>query len=116
VIVCLQSARYGPQEAFLKLEWKLGLAVPSLAFSFILLAQDQSAGETIYRNKCGGCHSLSGEKRAGAALKSSKMSESEMAGLLRRGKAGMKTPHGKGMSGLNDEQVKEVVHYLKSIK
>ncbi len=100
----------------MKLGWKLGLAVLSLAFSFILLAEDQSAGETIYRNKCSGCHSLSGEKKAGAALKSSKMSESEMGLLLSKGNAGRKPPHGKGMSGLNDEQIKEVVHYLKSIK
>jgi mono/diheme cytochrome c family protein len=99
-----------------KLGWKLGLAVVSLAFSLILLAQDQSAGEMIYRNKCSGCHSLSGEKKAGAALKSSKMSESEMVLLLSKGKAGKKPPHGKGMSSLNDGQIKEVVHYLKSIK
>jgi mono/diheme cytochrome c family protein len=94
----------------------MGLAVLCLAFSFTLFAQDQNAGERLYKNKCGGCHSLSGEKKAGAALRSSKMSESEMVSLLSKGKAGKKPPHGKGMSGLNDEQVKEVVHYLKSLK
>jgi mono/diheme cytochrome c family protein len=99
-----------------KLGWKLGLAVLTLAFSFILLAQDQSAGEAIYRNKCGGCHSLSGEKKAGAALKSSKMSESEMGLLLSKGRAGKKPPHGKGMSSLNDEQAKAVAQYIKSLK
>jgi mono/diheme cytochrome c family protein len=99
-----------------RLGWKLGLAVLSLAFPFTLLAQDQSAGEAIYRNKCSGCHSLSGEKKAGAALKSSKMSESEMGLLLSKGKAGKKPPHGKGMSGLNDEQVKAVAQYIKSLK
>ena len=97
--------------------WKLGLAVLSLTLSSsILLAQEQSAGEAVYKNKCAGCHSLSGEKKAGAALKSSKMSESEMTLLLSKGKAGMRAPHGKGMSSLNAEQVKAVAQYIKSLK
>jgi cytochrome c1 len=44
------------------------------------------------------------------------MSESEMGLLLSKGKAGKKPPHGKGMSGLNDEQVKAVAQYIKSLK
>jgi mono/diheme cytochrome c family protein len=36
--------------------------------------------------------------------------------MLSKGKEGKKAPHSKPLSSLNDEQIKAVAHYVKSLK
>lgn len=96
--------------------WKLTVVAVSLVFSAVLIAQEQSAGEVVYKSKCAGCHSVAGEKKAGAALKGSKMSEEDIVRMLSKGIAAKRAPHTRAMSSLKDDQVTAVAHYVKNLK
>lgn len=94
-----------------------GLLIVSLAFSTASMAQDQAGGgETVYKSKCAACHGPTGEGKVGPALKGTQLSEDDIVALLSKGTAGKKAPHAKPMSGLTDEQIKAVAHYIKSMK
>ncbi|HEX4946535.1 MAG TPA: cytochrome c [Blastocatellia bacterium] len=76
---------------------------------------------TIYKTKCASCHGLdgSGNTAAGKKLKVrdlrsaevKKMSEPQMHDIIAKGKG--KMPAGKG---LNDDQVKQLVTHVRSMK
>jgi mono/diheme cytochrome c family protein len=94
-----------------------GLLILSLAFSTALMAQDQAGdAASVYKSKCAACHGPTGEGKVGPALKGTQLSEDEIVGLLSKGAAGKKAPHTKPISGLTDEQIKAVAHYIKSMK
>lgn len=96
---------------------KGSLLVLSLAFSTAVFAQDQAgAGETLYKSKCAMCHGPAGEGKSGPALKGTQLSEDDVVLMVAKGKEGKKAPHTKPVSGLTDEQVKAVAHYVKSLK
>jgi ubiquinol-cytochrome c reductase cytochrome c subunit len=88
-----------------------------LAFSTVLMAQDQAGGgATVYKSKCAACHGAAGEGKVGPALKTTQLSEDDIVALLSKGTAGKKAPHAKPISGLTDEQIKALAHYIKSMK
>jgi mono/diheme cytochrome c family protein len=73
-------------------------------------------GAQIYKTKCAGCHGPNGEGKVGPNLKTTKLGEDDIAMLLSKGDEGKKAPHKKAMSGLSDEDIKAVAHYVKSLK
>jgi len=95
-----------------------GLLTLAIASSTALMAQDQGqgAGESVYKSKCAGCHGATGEGKVGPALKGTKLSEDDLILVLSKGKEGKKAPHSKPISGLTDEQIKSVAHYVASLK
>ncbi len=96
---------------------KSGLLVLALAFSTAMFAQDKpGGGETVYKGKCAGCHGPAGEGKMGPALKGTSLSEDDIVLVLSKGKEGKKAPHTKPISGLTDDQIKSVAHYIKSLK
>ncbi len=96
--------------------WNLSLVAVSLVLSAVLIAQEQSAGEAVYKTKCAGCHSVTGEKKAGAALKGSKMSEEDIVLMLSKGNAAKRAPHTRPMSSLKADQITAVAHFVKNLK
>jgi len=97
---------------------KTGLLVLSLSLAPALFAQDSGAGagETTYKSKCAGCHGQGGEGKMGPKLQGTQLSEDDIVLTLSKGKEGKKAPHSKPMSGLSDEQIKSIAHYVKSLK
>ncbi len=93
-----------------------GLLVVALACSTALFAQDQGTGESVYKSKCSGCHGPNAEGKIGPNLKKTTLSEDDILLMLGKGKEGKKAPHSKPLSGLNDDQIKAVAHYVKSLK
>ena len=73
-------------------------------------------GAQIYKAKCAGCHGPNGEGKVGPNLKTTKLGEDDIVMLLSKGDEGKKAPHKKAMSGLSEEDIKAVVHYVKSLK
>lgn len=54
--------------------------------------------------------------RLGPSLKTTKLSEDDIVLLLSKGNDARKMPHKKPISGLTDDQIKAVAHYIKSLK
>ena len=73
-------------------------------------------GAQIYKAKCAGCHGPNGEGKVGPNLKTTKLGEDDIVILLSKGEESKKAPHKKAMSGLSDEDIKAVAHYVKSLK
>jgi len=91
-----------------------------LLFSASAFAADQK-GQDLYKTKCQGCHGADGKasaigKKLGAKDFSdpevAKMSESEMVKVTTEGKNKMPAYKGK----LTDDQIKELVKYIREMK
>ena len=98
---------------------KAGLLVLSLTVSPALFAQQaggDGAGESPYKSKCAGCHGQNGEGKMGPKLQGTALSEDDVVLTLSNGKEGKKAPHAKPISGLTDDQIKAIAHYVKSLK
>jgi len=76
----------------------------------------QDAGADVFKTKCAVCHGADGGGKIGPNLKTTKLGEDDIVMLLSKGEDARKMPHKKPISGLNDEQIKAVAHYVKSLK
>lgn len=90
------------------------LAIALVTFSRVGWAQDD--GQATFKAKCAACHGPNGEGKIGPALKDTKVSQDDIILMLGKGVEGKKAPHKKPIAGLNDEQIKAVAHYVKSLK
>jgi mono/diheme cytochrome c family protein len=79
-------------------------------------SQEAGQGETVYKQKCAMCHGAAGEGKVGPKLQATRVAEDDIVLMLSKGKEGKKAPHSKTITGLNDEQIKAVAHYVKSLK
>jgi len=97
----------------------LPLAVSLLAFSLPVWAQGE--GAAFFKSKCAGCHSPdgSGSGPAGKAMhlrdlgsaEVQKQSDAELTAIIANGKGTMPGYKGK----LTDEQIKQVVSFIRSL-
>ena len=90
----------------------------SLGLTLLLLSSLAFAadGEAIFKTKCAGCHGPNGEGKVGPSLKTTKLGDDDIVMLLSKGEEKRKAPHKKAISGLSEEDVKAVAHYVKSLK
>ncbi len=88
----------------------------TLSFSYLGFAQAAGEGETVYKQKCAMCHGANAEGKVGPNLKTTTVGEDDIILMLSKGKQAKKAPHSKPLSGLSDDQVKAVAHYVKSLK
>jgi cytochrome c553 len=75
-------------------------------------------GAALYKTRCANCHGAKGEGKPAMkspALKGNAMSADEMQKLLIEGASGKKAPHAKAISGLNADQAKAIVDFLKTL-
>jgi mono/diheme cytochrome c family protein len=92
--------------------------VALLAFASTL-AWSAEDGAALFKAKCAGCHGAAGEGKPAMkapALKGTKLSESDISGLLTKGAADKKMPHSKAVPGLTADQATAVAGYVKSLK
>ena len=89
--------------------------VALLAFASTL-AWSAEDGAAIFKAKCAMCHGPACEGKMGPALKGTKLSASDISGLLTNGAAGKKAPHGKPVAGLTADQATAVAGHVKSLK
>jgi mono/diheme cytochrome c family protein len=89
------------------------VAVLAIASTLAWSAED---GAAIYKAKCAMCHGAGGEGKVGPALKGTKLSASDISGLLTAGAAGKKAPHSKPVGGLTADQATAVAGYVKTLK
>ncbi len=89
------------------------LGMTLLLLSSMAFAAD---GAQIYKTKCAGCHGPNGEGKVGPSLKTTKLGDDDIVMLLSKGDEKRKAPHKKAISGLSDEDIKAVAHYVKSLK
>jgi mono/diheme cytochrome c family protein len=82
----------------------------------VVVSAAQDAGADIFKSKCAVCHGADGGGKIGPNLKTTKLGEDDIVMLLSKGEDSRKMPHKKPISGLTDEQVKAVAHYVKSLK
>ncbi len=73
-------------------------------------------GAQVFKSKCAGCHGANAEGKVGPNLKTTKLGEDDIVLLLGKGEEKRKAPHKKAFSGLSDEEIKAVAHYVKSLK
>jgi cytochrome c len=76
-------------------------------------------GAALYKTKCAGCHGATGEGKPAMkapALKGTNLDANQVVDRLTKGQSGSKTPHSKGMAGLNGEQAKAIAEYIKTLK
>ena len=76
-------------------------------------------GADLYKKKCAGCHGASGEGKPGMkapALKGTSFDVDKIVAHLTKGEPESKPPHNKGISGLTDDQAKDIATYVKSLK
>jgi mono/diheme cytochrome c family protein len=92
--------------------------VKSLGITLLLLSSLAFAadGASIFKTKCAGCHGPNGEGKVGPSLKATKLGEDDIVMLLSKGEEKRKAPHKKSISGLSEEDVKAVAHYVKSLQ
>ncbi len=76
----------------------------------------QDEGEKVFKSKCAVCHGPNAEGKIGPNLRTAKVSEDDIILMLSKGMENKKAPHKKPISGLNDDQIKAVAHYIKSLK
>lgn len=90
----------------------------SLSFTLLLLSSFAFAadGQATFKAKCAGCHGPNGEGKVGPSLKATKLGEDDIVLLLGKGDEKRKAPHKKAISGLSEEDVKAVAHYVKSLQ
>jgi cytochrome c len=101
----------------MKRKFVVSLAAMLLVASLPSWAADD--GAALYKTKCSGCHGASGEGKPAIkapALKGTKLEANQIAEHIAKGEAGSKPPHNKGIAGLNDEQVKAIADYVKTLK
>ncbi len=94
---------------------KFGLLALTVAFSATMFAQGQD-GQAVFKSKCAMCHGQNAEGKIGPKLVGTKLGDDDIVLMLSKGKEGKKAPHNKPLNGLNDEQIKAVAHYVKSLK
>jgi len=82
----------------------------------VAVSAAQDAGADVFKSKCAVCHGADGGGKIGPNLKITKLSEDDIVALLSKGNDARKMPHKKPISGLTDDQVKDVAHYVKSLK
>lgn len=82
----------------------------------VSLSWAQDAGADVFKSKCAVCHGANAEGKIGPNLKTSKLGEDDIVLMLSKGNESKKAPHKKPISSLNDDQIKAVVHYVKSLK
>ena len=75
-------------------------------------------GAALYKTKCAGCHGASGEGKPAMkapALKGS-LGADQVVERITKGVSGVKAPHNKGISGLDDEKAKAIAEFIKTLK
>ena len=101
----------------MKCKFVVNLAAILLIASAASWAADD--GAALYKAKCAGCHGANGEGKPAIkapALKGTKLEASQIVEHITKGESGSKPPHNKGISGLNDEQAKAILEYVKTLK
>jgi mono/diheme cytochrome c family protein len=100
---------------------KKSMIVSAIACAFLVAgnASGQAAdGAALYKKRCAQCHGANGEGRPAMnapALKGDTMSAEDMQQLLTQGASGKKAPHSRAISGLNADQAKAIVDYVKTL-
>ena len=82
----------------------------------VAVSAAQDTGADIFKKKCAVCHGADGGGKIGPNLKTTKLGEDDIVALLSKGDDARKMPHKKPISGLSDDQIKAVAHYVKSLK
>ncbi len=98
---------------------KIANAVVVLFLTWGMLAAvsaAQDAGADVFKSKCAVCHGADGGGKIGPNLKTTKLGEDDIVALLSKGEDARKAPHKKPISGLSEDQIKAVAHYVKSLK
>src|SRR3954454_20703473 len=75
-------------------------------------------GAALYKKRCGGCHGANGEGKPAMkapALKGTTMDADALVARVTKGDPTSKSPHTKGMSGLNDEQARAIAEFVKTL-
>jgi mono/diheme cytochrome c family protein len=84
-----------------------------------LVTRGAEDGAALYKTKCSACHGPNGEGKPAVkapALKGTAKTADEIVQLITKGAADKKAPHTKPVSGLNDDQAKAIVDFIKSMK
>jgi cytochrome c6 len=101
---------------------RASIAVMALAFVFSMMSFAADAGADVYKAKCAACHGADGKgettmgknlklKDLGSAEVQSK-SDADITKLIEEGKKPMPAYKGK----LTDDEIKEVVKYVRTLK
>jgi|SRR3954465_3034368 mono/diheme cytochrome c family protein len=97
---------------------KLTILVLALAVALFIIVPSLSwaQGADTYKAKCAACHGADGAGKIGPALKGTKLTEDQIAAFLTKGDEAKKAPHKKGISGLTEDQAKQVAKAVKDLK
>ena len=97
---------------------RLTILVLAIAVALFIIVPSLSwaQGADLYKTKCAGCHGADGAGKIGPALKGTKLTDDEIVAFLTKGDEAKKAPHKKPISGLTEEQAKQVAKAVKDLK
>jgi len=101
------------------MDWKKALKASVCVLSVSALSWAAEDGAALYKSKCSACHGANGEGKPAMkapALKGTKLDAVQIVQHLTKGEPQSKSPHNKGMSGLNEEQVKAIADFVTTLK
>ncbi len=88
----------------------------AVALFIVLPSLSWAQGADVYKAKCAMCHGADGAGKVGPALKGTKLTEEQIAAFLTKGDEAKKAPHKKPISGLTEDQAKQVAKAVKDLK
>ena len=73
-------------------------------------------GAALYSSRCASCHGATGERQGMQSLRTTSITHQQIADLITKGQAGMRSPHGRGMSRLNADQAAAIATFIETFK
>ena len=73
-------------------------------------------GAALYSSRCASCHGATGERQGMQSLRTTSLTHQQIADLITKGQAGMRSPHGRGMSRLNADQAAAIATFIETLK
>jgi mono/diheme cytochrome c family protein len=84
-----------------------------------LLSWAAEDGAALFKSKCVACHGDEGQGKPAMkmpAVKGTEMTADKMVEYLTKGVEGKKFPHKSPVAGINEEQAKAIVDFVKNLK
>jgi len=98
---------------------KFVVSLMAMLLAVSLSSWSADDGAALYKKKCAGCHGANGEGKPAIkapALKGTSLSANQIAEHITKGESGSKSPHNKGIGGLNDEQTKAIAEWVNTLQ
>ena len=104
----------------MKSSWMIGAALAAAVLvTMPTVSRGAEDGAALYKSKCSVCHGANGEGKPALkapALKGTTKTASQITDHILKGEPESKSPHNKGIAGVNEAQAKAIADFVKTLK